>query len=1050
MISSMDSGLKFIQINLQHSKAATALLSRQHAVGHSDISLIQEPWLNRGLVKGLGSGGRLFYSSENNPRACILVAKHVKAALTSFCSRDIVAVQVQYKQREINKEIVVCSAYFPFDSPDPPPTREFMDLVNYCRDRKVDLLVGCDANAHHQAWGSSDINRRGSSLLEYLVSTDLVILNRGNEPTFANRLRQEVLDITLCSASLCQDVTNWIVSSEPSLSDHRQIRFIVTSDKREPVVYRNPRTTDWASYKEDLTNGINCLLMKPRKPAEIDLAANQLQRLIKTSYTDNCPLRKAKGPKDPPWWNANLSHLRKETCRLLNRAKQRIDTSDWERFRNAQKAYKSAIRHAKRESWKHFCQEVESLPAATRVHKTLSKDPKAFMGSMKLPTGDLVTSGKEILNHLVETHFPGSVETDGTTEVESMDVSTSRIDWAIASKAVTHRKIRWAIMSFAPFKAAGEDGIFPALLQEGLEILITPLFHIFKACIAWGYVPIAWRTSKVIFIPKPGKTTYTQAKSFRPICLTSFLLKTLERLVDRYIRDGALVHYPLHPNQHAYQAGKSVETALHSLVSKIEESLDSKQLALGTFLDIEGAFDNTNFDSICKAAQRHGIANTIVKWIGNMLKSRKITVSYFEDKIEATVSRGCPQGGVLSPLLWCLVVNELLTKISQNGMFVQGYADDLVILIRGRFPGTLCDITQQALRLVETWCDDNGLSVNPTKTELVLFTKKRNVQDFYEPKLYGNNIQLKNQAKYLGVILDSKLSWKNHVELKVNKACKTLWMCRQLFGKSWGLSPRIIHWLYTAIVRPMLTYAALVWWPRVTLSTTRASLNHIQRLACLGITGAMRSAPTAALEVLLCLPPLHLVVEAEAAAAAYRLTINGWWGTDREHLGHSAVLRRLRGNSCLLMSSDHMTPRYSFEKTYGITLPTREDWQHQELWLDANKPGGLVWFTDGSKTSVGTGAGIFGWSPRSELSFALGEHATVFQAEVYAITACISENIKKAYENKHIYIYTDSQAALRALDSPRITSRLVWDCKMTIKTVKRTGLILYGFPVTEE
>jgi hypothetical protein len=83
---------------------------------------------------------------------------------------------------------------------------------------------------------------------------------------------------------------------------------------------------------------------------------------------------------------------------------------------------------------------------------------------------------------------------------------------------------------------------------------------------AWPLdVPPAWRQVKV-FIPKPGRNTYCGPKDYRPISLTSFLLKTMERLVDRYLRDETLVSSLLHPNQHAYQARKSTETALHQLV----------------------------------------------------------------------------------------------------------------------------------------------------------------------------------------------------------------------------------------------------------------------------------------------------------------------------------------------------------------------------------------------------------------------------------------------------------------------------------------------------
>ena len=82
--------------------------------------------------------------------------------------------------------------------------------------------------------------------------------------------------------------------------------------------------------------------------------------------------------------------------------------------------------------------------------------------------------------------------------------------------------------------------------------------------------------------------------------------------MDRFLRDEILALQPLHPNQHAYQAGKSVETALHQLVVRVEKALDQQEIALGVFLDVEGVFDNTSYDSMCLALTRHGVDHTIV------------------------------------------------------------------------------------------------------------------------------------------------------------------------------------------------------------------------------------------------------------------------------------------------------------------------------------------------------------------------------------------------------------------------------------------------------
>jgi len=183
-----------------------------------------------------------------------------------------------------------------------------------------------------------------------------------------------------------------------------------------------------------------------------------------------------------------------------------------------------------------------------------------------------------------------------------------------------------------------------------------------------------------VFIPKPGRNTYSGPRGYRPISLASFLLKTMERLVDIYLRDEALAIVLLHPNQHAYQAGKSVETALHQLVVQVEKALDQQEIALGAFLDIEGAFNSTCYDTMCDALVRHGSEYTIVQWIKIALEGCVAVVTLNGISLRFMISRGCPQGGVLSPLLWCLVVNDLLTRLSGGGVFIQEYADDVFSL----------------------------------------------------------------------------------------------------------------------------------------------------------------------------------------------------------------------------------------------------------------------------------------------------------------------------------------------------------------------------------
>ncbi|KAG8232116.1 hypothetical protein J437_LFUL012125 [Ladona fulva] len=104
---------------------------------------------------------------------------------------DLAAAVLSFQERNIIRRIVICSSYLPYDTPDLPPNRELEDLVNFCKTKSWDLLVGCDSNSHHSVSGSSDVNPRGESLLEYLMTIELQLLNRGSQPTFRNNIREE-------------------------------------------------------------------------------------------------------------------------------------------------------------------------------------------------------------------------------------------------------------------------------------------------------------------------------------------------------------------------------------------------------------------------------------------------------------------------------------------------------------------------------------------------------------------------------------------------------------------------------------------------------------------------------------------------------------------------------------------------------------------------------------------------------------------------------------------------------------------------------------------
>jgi hypothetical protein len=556
---------------------------------------------------------------------------------------------------------------------------------------------------------------------------------------------------------------------------------------------RNPRGINWGSFKEDLRDWLERgPEMDMKSEAGLGLAIHWVQHALVLAYKNNCLLRPVKMGRQSLKWTTELESLRRGVRRLFNACRSNKNLHSWDLYREAQRNYRKEVRKASKNAWRAFCSSTDDLPRSAKLHRALSRDPKIKLGFLVAPTGRRTQSEEETLELLHTTHFPNS-EVTQEAAAPAATLLTRRPHWRLAMRVVTYRGVEWAIDSFAPYKSPGVDGIFPALLQQAREVDIPYLVRIFRACLATGYVPAIWRQVKVVFIPKPSRNTYSGPRDYRPISLTSFLLKAMKRLVDRYLRDEALAIVPLHPNQHAYQARKSVETALHQLVVRVEKALDQQEIALGAFLDIKGAFNNTRYDTMCDALVRHGSEYTIMRQISATLEGRVAVTTLNDISLRFAISRGCPQEGVLSPLVWCLVVNDLITRLSGSGFSIEEYADDICLLAVGKFPNTVSGLMQWALSTVEIWCSEVRLSVNPDKIGLVASTRKRKLQGFFETQLSRVKLTLSGSVKYPGFILDSRLTWKEHVEVKVRKAHNLMWACRRACRVGWGLGPKVVH-----------------------------------------------------------------------------------------------------------------------------------------------------------------------------------------------------------------------------------------------------------------
>jgi hypothetical protein len=267
--------------------------------------------------------------------------------------------------------LVVCSAYLPYDFKDPPLTREFEELVRYCEEENLYLVMGCDSNSHHMGWGNTYCNDRGMALLEFLNSSNMEILNQGNDSTYCSAERLQVIEITLGSFGRLESLKGWEVSFEPSLSDHRHIMF--TLEDSVPVcLIRNPRGTNWDSFQEGLKGRLESdPEMNMEHGAGLGLAILSVQQALISAYKNKCPLKSAQTGRHSLKWTSELEFLRRGVRQPFNKCQTGKNPRSRELYRQAQRRYRKPVRKASKEAWRTFCSSVNDLLMSAKLHRAL-------------------------------------------------------------------------------------------------------------------------------------------------------------------------------------------------------------------------------------------------------------------------------------------------------------------------------------------------------------------------------------------------------------------------------------------------------------------------------------------------------------------------------------------------------------------------------------------------------------------------------------------------------------------------------------------------------
>ena len=586
------------QINLHRSTTSFHLLEsemkRKQSSRHH-IIFAQEP--GRVIIAG---GGGLFsfntFCCTASPRAAIYASKSLGiTVIREMSSRDVVVCSWETQNSKFPK-ILLISAYCDINTV--PIHQKIIDAID---DYGTHVIVAVDTNAHSTLWGCDISNHRGKMWEFFLPNRNFTVLNRGSTPTFVTRRAESIIDVTLATNDLAGKIKKWKVCDDAEISDHRLLSFEINLNLASPKIWcRKKIQIDDDSFRAISDN------WEAPDVWDIDTLESEVHRLyidIKHRLDAINPMikRRRLEPNSINWWNSDLEKLKQEQRRIEKQWQRNKCHETHSKLAEARRKLFSKIRQTKKASWRSYIAQIDSHRSTSMLVKAVNdKENRGVPVQVIGRDGKSCRSSRESLQVLLDTHFADNKTLLGPPFSYNINEPNLVMDCPIKLKmskgnrcavycpaaktqlnaeleqTFSLARVKKGLASFKPNKCPGPDGLRAEYISKFDHKTIDRISHIFKASVTISRTPTPWRLSSVIFLPK-GNTRSGLPEAFRPISMTSFLFKTLEKLILRQIEKDINPTELYSQFQHAFSKGQGCELALARAVDCIEEGVYRKK-----------------------------------------------------------------------------------------------------------------------------------------------------------------------------------------------------------------------------------------------------------------------------------------------------------------------------------------------------------------------------------------------------------------------------------------------------------------------------------------
>ena len=644
------------------------------------------------------------------------------------------------------------------------------ETLAYITSKYEHTIIMGDFNINFLKPDSPGVKFFTTNVMEPFTLTQLI-----ENPTRVTKDTTSLIDLVLTSLPENAKMTG--VVDVPGISDHSLVYFsyAIKKPKYKPkmITRRDLSKFEEEKFTRDMSQVDWTQLYNTENPSE---KAEHFESTFSTVLNRHAPFKTSRVTRPPAPW---LTEEIKEKMQLRDRYKNKFNHQKQHQENQHDILETFNIYQGLRNTVTHMIRAAKRNMFNEKINSKI-KNPKLFHSALK--NNFVVDNKKEKsgcmtidptkLNDCFLSNNNATID-ETKIDAEITNILKDSLPAAFRFHKVTETEVKKVIKSIKT-NACGVDRISSYFLKMCIQQIIKPITDMVNCSFTKKIFPSRWKMAQVKPLPKINIPL--TPSDFRPISLLPAISKIMEKLAAKQMVDHLKAKKLMDNYQSAYKQNHSTLTALLNITEDIYDALEDSEVTLLVLLDYSKAFDCANHRLILAKLKKLGFHKEALDWIHSYLFGRSQQVC--TDNKTSTwkeMINGVPQGSILGPLLFTILISDIKTVIS-NGKY-HLYADDTQVYYRCKVDNISETINKINLDLdkISNFSEQNCLKLNNDKSNYIIIGSHQNLSKISKMKLpivkiKNEPIERKNNVKNLGIIFDETLSWDKHINKCIGKA----------------------------------------------------------------------------------------------------------------------------------------------------------------------------------------------------------------------------------------------------------------------------------------